>query len=491
MALQWAEDEMSHFGVEHRPDREKPEREQRLRGPLRSNVSQHKKPFSRRSYKPGHYTPAEQIKGLVKITVCIDGAPNYQCVAVVFDIPDEFDCVLGMPFFVDVQPEIDWKRQCFKMGDSVGSSAVETSTPSGECSLTIGSELHSAVASESSRTISHDSCRAVVPETLLEGEVKVNERPADVVEKFSNREKKNAKVEAMFTLGVVDSEGVQTKYITRKKLRKFLRIPAKDQPEHDFKIALTNDTIKAIQRDVRRRDEPENVGTEKAKRFLQTDWESFKKNPAMAGAYYFSCMDLMSAYYQVRMKMNHVRYTAFKAPSGLYEYLVLPMGVSNAPATMHRLTSSSFKGIPHICSFYDDIYMFTKSKDINEHLRALRDVLEILKKNMLYVKLSKYVFCAAEIPCLGDFIGRNGVRIDPDKVQTIRDWPVPRTQEQLHSFFGLTGYVQRFCEQYAELTAPLFTLLKKKNQRNSKISTAAKLQGVETPVVGHPSSTLT
>ncbi|GMF46618.1 unnamed protein product [Phytophthora fragariaefolia] len=231
--------------------------------------------------KLGDNHVGEAVLELVKITVCLDGAPNYQCVAVVFDIPDEFDCVLGMPFFVDVRPEIDWKRRCFKMDDSVGSSAVETSTPSGECSLTIGSELHSsAVASESSRTISRDSCRAVVPETLLEGEVKVNERPADVVEKFSKREKKNAKVEAMFTLGVVDSEGVQTKYITRKKLRKFRRLPAKDQPEHDFMIALTNDTIKAIQRDVRRRDEPENVGTEKAKRFLQTDWESFKKNPA-------------------------------------------------------------------------------------------------------------------------------------------------------------------------------------------------------------------
>ncbi|KAE9099972.1 hypothetical protein PF010_g14996 [Phytophthora fragariae] len=275
----------------------------------------------------------------------------------------------------------------------------------------------------------------------------------------------------MFTLGVVDSEGVQTKYITRKKLRKFLRLPAKDQPEHDFMIVLTNDTIKEIQSNVRRCDEPDNVGTEKAKRFLQTDWESFKKNPAypiileykdsgftpelpdglpmerdmehridvkypniamyrqqwrlspeqkaeidkwvrdtiakglirpsisphaaptfcvrkpvgwrivhdyrylnsntirqsvpmtrkedvfdsMAGAYYLSCMDLMSAYYQVRMKMDHVKYTAFQAPSGLYEYLVVLMGVSNAPATMDRLTSSLFKGLPHTRSFYDDI----------------------------------------------------------------------------------------------------------------------------------------
>ncbi|KAJ8531874.1 hypothetical protein ON010_g14087 [Phytophthora cinnamomi] len=115
-----------------------------------------------------------------------------------------------------------------------------------------------------------------------------------------------------------------------------------------------------------------------------------------------------------------------------------------------------------------------RSKDINEHLQAIRDVLEILKVNKLYVKLSKCLFCTEEIPCLGDFIGRNGVRIDPDKAQTIRDWPVPRTQDQLHSFLGLTGYVQRFCEQYAELTAPLFTLLKKKNQRNSKITLNAE-----------------
>ncbi|GMF48873.1 unnamed protein product [Phytophthora fragariaefolia] len=134
------------------------------------------------------------------------------------------------------------------------------------------------------------------------------------------------------------------------------------------------------------------------------------------------------------MKTDHIKYTAFLAPRGLYEYLELPMGVRNAPATMHRLTSSLFKGLSHTSSFYDDIYIFTKSRDINEHLQAIRDVLEILKVNKLYVKLSKCVFCAEEIPCLGDFIGRNGVRIDPDKVQTIRDWPVDRTQDNFTAF---------------------------------------------------------
>ncbi|GMF28200.1 unnamed protein product [Phytophthora fragariaefolia] len=59
--------------------------------------------------------------------------------------------------------------------------------------------------------------------------------------------------------------------------------------------------------------------------------------------------------------------------------------------------------------------------------------------------------------------------VDPDKVQTIKDWPVPRTQEELHSFLGLTGYVQRFCPEYASLTASMFALLKEKNKRNAKI----------------------
>ncbi|GMF44967.1 unnamed protein product [Phytophthora fragariaefolia] len=85
----------------------------------------------------------------------------------------------------------------------------------------------------------------------------------------------------MFTLGVIESEGVETKYSTRKKLRKFLRLPAKDKPEHDFMIVLTNDTIKEVERDIKRNDEPDNAGSKKAKRFLQTDWESFKDNPVL------------------------------------------------------------------------------------------------------------------------------------------------------------------------------------------------------------------
>ncbi|POM64578.1 Hypothetical protein PHPALM_19875 [Phytophthora palmivora] len=389
--------EMSHFGGERRPDREKPEREQRLHplvlncAPLfavEGNMKQRDNKIGAKflldcermiKVKLGNNNIGEAVLKLAKITVCLGGAPNYHCVAVVFDIPDEFDCALRMPFFVDEQPEIDGKRRCFKMDDSVGASAVETSISSWKCSLTI--------------------------KTLLKGEVEANERPTDVVEKFSKSEKKNAKESlkknSAYPVNVEYKDSVFTPELPDG-------LPMERDIEHridvkDPNIAmyrkqwrLSPDQKAEINKWVREMIakgliQP-NISPHAALTFcvrkpvgcgIVHDYRNLNSNTirqcvpmtrkedvfdSMAGAYYFSCMDLMSAYYQVGMKMDH-------------------------------------------------------SNDINKHLRALHDVLEILKKNKLYVKLSKCVFCADEIPCLGDFIGRNGVRIDPDKVQTIRDWP--------------------------------------------------------------------
>jgi len=523
----------------------------------------------------------------------------YHTTMVVYQIPDEFDCILGMPFFEEANPIIDWKARAILPPEKMeGKLSDNLSRPIEEGSPVYGSELpRAAQDAKALRAISQDSCRTAVPVSdVRTGGGSDQQHPSgskreqlkqkldEQLTEMSRSRKKKLHLENMFTMGIVSEDGIETKFITQKKLKKFLKIKCGET--NDFLLVLTNESIKEIQNELKRQDEPDNVGTQKAKRYLDTDYESFRGNPAfdlvtefrdsvfqpelpdglpterpiehridikdksiamyrqqwrlspeqkeevekwvremvrkglirpsisphaaptfcvrkpvgwrivhdyrqlnsntirqsipmtrkedvfdaMAGGYYFSTMDLMSAYYQVRMREQDIKYTAFQAPSGLWEYLVLPMGVSNAPATMHRLTSELFKGLPHTRSFYDDIYVFTKSKSIQEHLDALRQVLTILQDNKLYVKLAKCVFCAEEIPCLGDFIGRNGVRIDPDKVRTIRDWPIPRNQDELHSFLGLTGYVQRFCHQYADLTAPLFDLLKKKDKRNAKIS---------------------
>ncbi|OWZ06181.1 Retroelement [Phytophthora megakarya] len=166
------------------------------------------------------------------------------------------------------------------------------------------------------------------------------------------------------------------------------------------------------------------------------------------------------------MRLKDVPFTAFQTPDGLFEYLVVPMGLSNAPATFNRIVQSIFEDLREFMStYFDDVYVFTKEPDVETHLAQVRRVFEQCREKKLYLKLSKSTLCSMEIPCLGDFVGRHGVRIDPDKVRVIRSWPRPRTSKELQSFLGTTVYVQRFCKDYSELSAPLFTMIKNKEKR--------------------------
>ncbi|POM63509.1 Polyprotein [Phytophthora palmivora] len=142
---------------------------------------------------------------------------------------------------------------------------------------------------------------------------------------------------------------------------------------------------------------------------------------AMAGNYWFSCMDL--------------HWGAFSTPDGLFEYLVTPMRLSGSPGSFNRLLQKVFRDLRDIMRIYfGDIYVFTQSEDVSEHLDALDRVLKRCEEQKLYIKLSKCQFCVDEIPCLGDFVGRNSVRKDPDKLKIIAEWPVPKTKKHMESF---------------------------------------------------------
>ncbi|GMF44414.1 unnamed protein product [Phytophthora fragariaefolia] len=96
----------------------------------------------------------------------------------------------------------------------------------------------------------------------------------------SSTKGKHNVVEKMFTMGVIDESGVQTKYITRKQLRKFLRMKTKTVKEPDFMLVLSNETIKQVARSLQRRDQSDNVGSAKAQRYRETDRDIFLENPA-------------------------------------------------------------------------------------------------------------------------------------------------------------------------------------------------------------------
>ncbi|KAF1321089.1 Retrovirus polyprotein, partial [Globisporangium splendens] len=183
---------------------------------------------------------------------------------------------------------------------------------------------------------------------------------------------------------------------------------------------------------------------------------------SVSGCQWLSCMDLLWGYYQVKLREQDIPFTAFSTPDGLFEYLVTSMGLSGSPGTFDRLLQKVFSGLRDVMRVYfDDIYVFTKSPDVSEHVAALDRVLQRCEEQELCIKLSKCQFCVEEIPCLGDFVGRKGVWMDPDKVKIIQDWPVPKTKKQMESFLGTTVYVSRFCKDFAQFAGPLHESIKK------------------------------
>ncbi|KAG3136303.1 hypothetical protein PC128_g25922 [Phytophthora cactorum] len=142
------------------------------------------------------------------------------------------------------------------------------------------------------------------------------------------------------------------------------------------------------------------------------------------------------------------------------------LGVANAPATFNRLVTQLFR--PHRAyaqAYFDDIIDHSRAEhvksDVEDHVKHLRAVLECMRTNTLYANLDKCVFVAEEIPFLGCFIGKRGLRADPAKVKAIVEWPVPKNQKDLHKWLGLANYLHKYSANYAEIARPLSNLHKK------------------------------
>ncbi|KAH9116245.1 hypothetical protein LEN26_012902 [Aphanomyces euteiches] len=188
---------------------------------------------------------------------------------------------------------------------------------------------------------------------------------------------------------------------------------------------------------------------------------------SMAGSTLFSTIDLRDGFYQILMRIQDIPKTAVSTPSGmLWEWLVMPQGLSNAPATFNRMVTAKLRPLHAFApSYFDDIYIHSRGSstlsDVEIHRDHLLQVLSVLRKNGLYANLGKCMFGVQEIPVLGEFVGVNGCRADPAKVQTIRSWPVPSSQTELRSWLGLATYLHKFSANFASLAQPLSVLLGK------------------------------
>jgi hypothetical protein len=160
----------------------------------------------------------------------------------------------------------------------------------------------------------------------------------------------------------------------------------------------------------------------------------------LVGAKVFSKIDLCSGYHQIKIRASDIPKTAFSTRYGLYEFLVMSFGLTNAPAYFMYLMNSVF--MPEldkfVVVFIDDILVYSKNEA--EHTKHLHTVLQRLRDHQLYAKLSKCEFWLKEIKFLGHTISQDGISIDPEKVQEVMDWKPPTTVRQIQSFLGLAWY---------------------------------------------------
>jgi hypothetical protein len=181
----------------------------------------------------------------------------------------------------------------------------------------------------------------------------------------------------------------------------------------------------------------------------------------LVGAKVFSKIDLRSGYHQIKIRASDILKTAFSTRYGLYEYLVMSFGLTNAPAYFMYLMNSVF--MPEldkfIVVFIDDILVYSKNED--EHTEHLHIVLQRLRDHHLYAKLSTCDFWLREIKFLGHTNYQDGISVDPEKVQEAMDWKPPTTVRQIQSFLGLAGYYRHFIPDFSRIAKPMTELLKK------------------------------
>ena len=181
----------------------------------------------------------------------------------------------------------------------------------------------------------------------------------------------------------------------------------------------------------------------------------------MAGARYFTTMDLRSGYNQMRVEESSIPFTAFKTKWGLFEYTVLSFGLCNAPASFQALMTDIFRAYldQWLVIFIDDLCAW--DSDLDTHIEHLEIILSTLREHKLYIKETKCEWIKPEVSFLGHRISKDGVSMDDGKVQAILDWPAPSNVAELRSFLGMAGFYRHFLRRFAQESAVLTDLLRK------------------------------
>jgi len=166
----------------------------------------------------------------------------------------------------------------------------------------------------------------------------------------------------------------------------------------------------------------------------------------VSGATHISNVDLKSGFYLIMMALGYEKFTAFRTKFGLYEYLVMPFGLCNAPATFQR----DINKVPRpllglelvietdvhvdnddgmvVVAYIHDILIATEGS-LEKHHKQVSKVFQLLIDNHLCIEIDKCVFNVSETSFLGFIVSGSGLGMDPDNAKAIIDWPRPKSRK--------------------------------------------------------------
>ena len=185
---------------------------------------------------------------------------------------------------------------------------------------------------------------------------------------------------------------------------------------------------------------------------------------ALAGSMYFSTLDLVSGYWQVPLDKDAQAKSAFVMRGGLWQWKVLPFGLTSAPAMFERLMEKALKGLQWqtLLFYLDDAIVF--SKDFESHLERLGEACQRFRSAQLKLRPEKCQLFQREVHYLGHVVNQHGIATDPAKISAAKDWKTPRCTQEVKSFLGFVGYYRRFCPDFAMIARPLNVLSSKETK---------------------------
>ena len=178
-------------------------------------------------------------------------------------------------------------------------------------------------------------------------------------------------------------------------------------------------------------------------------------------AKYFTKLDIKKAYHNVRIKQGDEWKNTFTSKYGTYEYLVMPFGLCNAPATFQRWINQTLQRVINRCCivYLDDVLIY--SDNLEQDRRDVRTIINTIYQSGIRLKLSKCQFHQTETEYLGFIVSQQGMKVDPVKTKAIRKLAKPTRKKEIRSFLEFCNFYGRFIEGVSKIAKPLSQSTKK------------------------------